>query len=355
MIVIPTADDLTRTGGEASYFEANYPLFYITSSIISGPWNAESDIVTFYHVLCCHSFSPSLLSLFFLQTSRVLSSSCKEYRSITINVRLLFCFKERTRHRDQCRLLIVSSAWNHFELAANPLFSPGNDERRNGSAAPALHHTSTNRSHARCAVSAEPNRSVDSPTCFSLERWLVSLCFFDDVQTPLHSYSLCFVLQDPVLPISWEMSGCAWSDVCSMQGKGRNVHWPNSPYSHRTCVCKLFWRWRNHRYLLNLWMMGREKGGFNCQVLCVFGFCDHVHPRRFALFDKCSYSESVFGNSSGGRYLYIKHGSDKGVHLLFPKTGGLLDGSIDADTRRGCAVERCWQIGPVADARLLVE
>lgn len=169
MIVIPTSDDLTRTGGEASYFEANYPLFYITSSIISGPWNAESDIVAFYHVLCCCSFSSSLLSLFFLPTSRMLSSSCKEYQSITINVRILLCIKERTRHRNQCGLPIVSSAWDHLELAANPFFSTGSNERRNDSAAPALYHASSNCSHARCAVFAEPNRPVDSPTCLSLK------------------------------------------------------------------------------------------------------------------------------------------------------------------------------------------
>ena len=39
-----------RYSGEQSYFEPIYPLFFITSSIISGSWNSLTDIYGFYHV-----------------------------------------------------------------------------------------------------------------------------------------------------------------------------------------------------------------------------------------------------------------------------------------------------------------
>lgn len=39
-----------RVSSEPAYFEAIYPLFFISSSIICGTWNNPQDIYTFYHV-----------------------------------------------------------------------------------------------------------------------------------------------------------------------------------------------------------------------------------------------------------------------------------------------------------------
>ena len=50
MILVPTPQDVMRVNNEAGYFEAIYPLFYISSSIICGNWNNPNDIFTFYHV-----------------------------------------------------------------------------------------------------------------------------------------------------------------------------------------------------------------------------------------------------------------------------------------------------------------
>lgn len=50
MIMIPTSQDVMRVSSEPAYFEAIYPLFFISSSIICGTWNNPQDIYTFYHV-----------------------------------------------------------------------------------------------------------------------------------------------------------------------------------------------------------------------------------------------------------------------------------------------------------------
>lgn len=50
MIMIPTPQDVMRVSSEPAYFEAIYPLFFISSSIICGTWNNPQDIYTFYHV-----------------------------------------------------------------------------------------------------------------------------------------------------------------------------------------------------------------------------------------------------------------------------------------------------------------
>ena len=91
MIVIPTADDLARVGGNATFFEANYPLFLITSTIISGPWNAQSDLVAFYHVLPrFHDWlTRSRYFRCWRRTSKPHSSSFKAPPSITITVSFL--------------------------------------------------------------------------------------------------------------------------------------------------------------------------------------------------------------------------------------------------------------------------
>lgn len=51
MIVVPTPQDCMRFSSEPGYFEAIYPLFFITSSIISGNWNTMPDIYGFFHVM----------------------------------------------------------------------------------------------------------------------------------------------------------------------------------------------------------------------------------------------------------------------------------------------------------------
>lgn len=66
MIVIPTPQDCMRYSTEPNYFEPIYPLFYITSSIISGNWNSLSDIYGFYHVFTVDTFFNRMLSFLFL-------------------------------------------------------------------------------------------------------------------------------------------------------------------------------------------------------------------------------------------------------------------------------------------------
>ena len=50
LIQLPSPADVQRHANELQFYEANYPLFFITSSIIGGPWNNYDDVYGFYHV-----------------------------------------------------------------------------------------------------------------------------------------------------------------------------------------------------------------------------------------------------------------------------------------------------------------
>ena len=50
LIQLPTPADVQQHAGEIQFYEANYPLFFITSSIIGGPWNQYDEVYGFYHV-----------------------------------------------------------------------------------------------------------------------------------------------------------------------------------------------------------------------------------------------------------------------------------------------------------------
>ena len=49
-MVVPSARDMETHAGEPRFFEAVYPLFFISASIVCGDWNPAEQVLAFFHV-----------------------------------------------------------------------------------------------------------------------------------------------------------------------------------------------------------------------------------------------------------------------------------------------------------------
>ena len=50
LVVVPSARDMETHAGEPRFFEAVYPLFFISASIVCGDWNPAEHVLAFFHV-----------------------------------------------------------------------------------------------------------------------------------------------------------------------------------------------------------------------------------------------------------------------------------------------------------------
>lgn len=51
LVTLPSAGDMERHAGEPRFYEAVYPLFFISASIVCGDWNPLEQVLAFFHVL----------------------------------------------------------------------------------------------------------------------------------------------------------------------------------------------------------------------------------------------------------------------------------------------------------------
>ena len=50
LVVVPSARDMETHAGEPRFFEAVYPLFFISASSVCGDWNPAEHVLAFFHV-----------------------------------------------------------------------------------------------------------------------------------------------------------------------------------------------------------------------------------------------------------------------------------------------------------------
>ena len=343
MIVIPTADDLARVGGNATFFEANYPLFLITSTIISGPWNAQSDLVAFYHVFPRFHVWMMRSRCFrcWVRTSRPRSSSFKATRSIIITVRFrgalaivglriavnLGCLCSLLRgitqnsSPDCFRGEMTEEVLRLLELYVSllPQTSSPDSEYFNGQMDQLLHRLVL---HLRSDMFSR---------CVSVSH----------AQSAVHSAALLAVRAAAVLQSPSELSRSSLPSLRSQQGTSRPRHRPDPLLRHAARLRRPPRRRRNHRYFWNSGITPRKEGRHDQQVLRVPRHGDFQRSGGPSLRRQRSVLPAIPPSAARRDRVGVVDAGGENVPRVLPKTLRKVPGSRGAGPRGGRIRSNC--------------